>query len=480
MVESVLTTRRNFIRATGIGVGALTFGNAVTAAGATSSGQSWPQFGYDAGNTGHHPSAVAPSERVAAEWTMTTDDWTRTTVCVDDGTAFAGSSDGTLYALDAESGNERWTFEGNGARKLSPALANGLVYVPTDATDGPAIYALRPDDGAVEWRYTTKSDGVTVESSVAVAGTRLYVTQTSGDLLVLDAESGTRVASVNLSDGNTRNYTIPAVAGDMVYATVGSTLYAVDATDWSVSWTQDPGSIGGSPTAGDDRVYISTGGENSEVVALDAAGEKQWAVQTGGWSQASPTLANGRVFIGDTNGQVFAIDAESGDVMWTFTDGDGWILSQAVATEGSVLAASERGTIFCLDHATGAERWRSAFASAPGEQVEHSPPVVAADSIFIATIRGAGDKAENAGAIYRLTDTASRTTTTESATTAGTETTTARSATTTRDTSGDSSGTTTSSAGSSSVSVPGVGVAGAVTSVLAGVYFRKLRRGPSE
>jgi outer membrane protein assembly factor BamB len=297
---------------------------------------------------------------------------------------------------------------------------------------------------------------------------------------VLDAESGTRVASVDLGDGNTRNYTVPAVAGDRVYATLGSTLYAVDATDWSVSWTHDPGSIGGAPTAGDGRVYISTGGENSEVVALNAAGEKQWAVQTGGWSQASPTLANGSVFIGGTKGHVFAIDAESGDVSWTFNDGDGWILSQAVATEGSVLAASERGTIFCLNRKTGTERWRSAFASASGEQVEHSPPVVAADSIFISTIRGASDEAEDAGAIYRLTDTASRTTTTESATTAGTETTTAPSATTTRDTSGDSSGTTTISAGSSSVSVPGVGVAGAVTSVLAGVYFRKLRRGPSE
>jgi serine/threonine-protein kinase len=48
---------------------------------------------------------------------------------VANGLVYIGSDDASVYALDAATGDKRWTFETDGVLRSAPAVENGLVYV---------------------------------------------------------------------------------------------------------------------------------------------------------------------------------------------------------------------------------------------------------------------------------------------------------------------------------------------------------------
>ena len=56
-----------------------------------------------------------------------------------DGVVYVGNKDGSLYALDAESGAKRWSFKTGDEVYASPAVVGGIVFVAS--ADG-NLYAL--------------------------------------------------------------------------------------------------------------------------------------------------------------------------------------------------------------------------------------------------------------------------------------------------------------------------------------------------
>ena len=55
-----------------------------------------------------------------------------------------GANDGTVYGLDLESGDERWTFDAGAPVVASPVVSGDLVYIGTD--EG-ALYAVEKAQG---------------------------------------------------------------------------------------------------------------------------------------------------------------------------------------------------------------------------------------------------------------------------------------------------------------------------------------------
>jgi len=57
-----------------------------------------------------------------------------------DGTIYFGSNDGTIYALNANTGEKYWSFKTKGAISSSPTINDGVVFVSSE--DG-FLYAVK-------------------------------------------------------------------------------------------------------------------------------------------------------------------------------------------------------------------------------------------------------------------------------------------------------------------------------------------------
>jgi outer membrane protein assembly factor BamB len=143
---------------------------------------------------------------------------------VADGVVYVGARDGFLYAIDAQTGRQRWTFD----HKISwvnssPAAFGGLVFV--GSSDAHFVQAV-DSAGTERWRTTTPG---LVWSSPAVAGTVVYFGDGSGGLHAVDRTSGAERWVFRTSASI---YSSPAVSGE--YIVVGSSdggVYAVRADD---------------------------------------------------------------------------------------------------------------------------------------------------------------------------------------------------------------------------------------------------------
>ena len=69
-----------------------------------------------------------------------------------EGTIYVGSANGVLYALDHETGRERWRFATDGKIRSTPVVDGRNVYF--GSWDG-HVYAVDARDGTEVWRFDT-------------------------------------------------------------------------------------------------------------------------------------------------------------------------------------------------------------------------------------------------------------------------------------------------------------------------------------
>ncbi|MBN2327884.1 MAG: PQQ-binding-like beta-propeller repeat protein [Candidatus Omnitrophica bacterium] len=141
--------------------------------------EDWPMYGHDAARSGvsseqltmplHEtwryktPNPPKPAWPAPAEndyWhnhrnlrATVTYDRVYHTVSVGDSVFFASSSNDKVYALDAKTGKEKWSFFTEGPIRLAPTIENGRLYVGSD--DG-VLYCLNASSGELLWRFRTE------------------------------------------------------------------------------------------------------------------------------------------------------------------------------------------------------------------------------------------------------------------------------------------------------------------------------------
>ena len=87
---------------------------------------------------------------------------------------YVGSDDGYLYAVDVQSGQQKWAFKTGGKVRGSLAVAGGAVYFRSGHG---ILYAVDIQSGRRRWRFTPS---LPVVSSPAVAGGAVYVATSKG------------------------------------------------------------------------------------------------------------------------------------------------------------------------------------------------------------------------------------------------------------------------------------------------------------
>jgi outer membrane protein assembly factor BamB len=96
-----------------------------------------------------------------------------TSPAIADGIVYAGDGEGTMYAVDASTGRARWSTALDWSLSPSPAVANGVVYVPSlSLGQTGSLWALDALTGDVLWQLD-RPDWI-FSSPVIVDGT-VYV-----------------------------------------------------------------------------------------------------------------------------------------------------------------------------------------------------------------------------------------------------------------------------------------------------------------
>jgi polyvinyl alcohol dehydrogenase (cytochrome) len=180
----------------------------------------WPTYGFDLTRNRFNPQEglinASTVSRLKVRWFFSTGSGTgavSASPSVVEGVVYVGSWNGTMYALDAFSGQALWTFDINDPHpedrngfpgiQSSAAVANGMVYFGgADAN----VYALDAQTGALVWKTSlgdpaTSVEGAHVWSSPAVLNGKVYVGKAShldnpcvrGALVALDAGTGAEV-----------------------------------------------------------------------------------------------------------------------------------------------------------------------------------------------------------------------------------------------------------------------------------------------
>jgi len=277
--------------------------------------EAWAQFGYDIANTGHAPDNTGPSGDVDAQWTFGTGAEVVSSPAVVDGTAYVGSRDNSVYAVNVADGTEKWTFDTGDPVASSPTVRDGTVYIGSGVDSGVSgtVYALDVADGTEQWKFGTGTGG---EVPLTVSNNTVYCTDGAdgGKLFAVDKSDGSekwrfgKTGSLGSSPRNrTAEFTRPTVANGTVYVGSKNTqsnsnrdenLYAVNAEDGTEQWSTQISSseVRASPAVADGTVYA--GGTTGNLVASDASdGSEHWTFDLGGL-YSSPTVADSTVYVG--------------------------------------------------------------------------------------------------------------------------------------------------------------------------------------
>lgn len=242
------------------------------------------------GNTVH---AFAPDGTAATAVDLTGE--VVSTTAVDGSTLYAATDAGTVYAFDIEQSTgsvtltEQWTTSTVIDRRPTVTVSGGILVV-TGASPGEGeqgrVYALNADTGEDQWSFSTTR---WIESAAAIDDDTVYVGGDNGDVVALAAESGAERWRFNANDSWSFLYWGPGVTGGLVVTDdtvyVGSednNLYAIDADTGAPQWRFPTGdAIVSTPTVvdgiafvgnTDGALYSITSPETSPVPLDGAAG----------------------------------------------------------------------------------------------------------------------------------------------------------------------------------------------------------------
>lgn len=255
-----------------------------------------------------------------------------------------------IYAFDAASGAQRWSFPTVGEDMPSPAIFRGLLIF---ANGDFHAYALDARTGALRWKR--KLDGIATMASAAIAGK---------DVLISFC-----------------NYHFPyRCQTDALDPLTGRTV-----------WRAPYGNADSSPAYGDGTVFVSgleyvregwrqVAHAHAVIAALDAAnGRVKWQYRDPQPSMPSDvgtseraiagTYADGKYFQAvPGRGRVLAFDARTGRVLWSFQALSPVKMSPAYAA-GRLYFGGVGGIMYALNAATGSlvriHTFRRPFTSSP-------------------------------------------------------------------------------------------------------------------
>ena len=245
---------------------------------------------------------------------------------VADGRVFAAAAEGSVSALDLQTGKRVWTHKTDKDEGLrlaaSPGVGDGLVVVGSLGGD---VIALDAGDGSERWRAKVGSE---VIAPAAVGQGLVFVRSNDGRITALDAATGERrwFNEHELPSLTVRgNAPITLGPGVLFSGNDDGTVTALAMQDGRMLWEQ--------------AVGLPEGRTELERMAdIDGAA----------------VLEGNTLYVNSFKSRTIAIDGPSGRPMWQSDHGGAGSMG---VTSGNLLVSTSAGSVYSLDKTNGAASW---------------------------------------------------------------------------------------------------------------------------
>jgi outer membrane protein assembly factor BamB len=291
--------------------------------------------------------------------------------------------DGTVLALDADSGREIW--RGSAGGKLSAGVGSDGRYAAVVTITGDLVVF---DQGVVKWR---KPLGVRITTAPLVAGERVFVVAVDRSVQAFDAADG-RKLWVLARTGDPLTLAQNGVLGafkDTLLVGVGPRMVGVDPLKGVPRWDVTVGSPRGSNEI--ERLADLVGpsvrvGDLACARSFQAAvgcvnaerGTLLWSKNVGGTDAIAAD--DQTVFGGDASDRITAWKIANGELAWTTDKLLYRVLSAPAVTARSVVFGDQDGTVHWLTKDAGTAQLRM---PTDGSAVVAQPAVIGSTMLVV-------------------------------------------------------------------------------------------------
>ena len=211
-----------------------------------------------------------------------------------------------LYAATIEAGTLKWSYEVEDSRsstKFTPVALDNSIFCASSGS----VYALDALTGELQWEHRFEGDLELVDpfDTATIYGNKLIVPIIRVGMFAFDVKSG----GIQWQSDHNLPHTAPSVAKEIVYFANSQGVYAISAQTGEPIWINpEYKSIRSAPIIVGDYLFMG-GDTHRKIYGFNRhTGEKVWEYPTGNLVYSTPAYAYGRLVIGSHDGYVYCFE----------------------------------------------------------------------------------------------------------------------------------------------------------------------------
>jgi outer membrane protein assembly factor BamB len=269
-----------------------------------------------------------------------------------DGLVVAGSIDGAVIAVDAASGDLRWTSRVSSELLVAPAIAGDIIVVRTN--DG-RVHGLRSSDGSRVWQFDRGSPLISLRGNgpTLISAGKAFIGYDNARIVALNVADGDLIWEQTIArpDGRTELERMNDVDGelqlidDALYSvTYRGQVTALTIENGRVLWGRDLSSYAGMSSSGD---VLYTVDDQGVLWALDRrSGSSLWKQEalSHRW-MTTPVVMGEFLVMGDVEGYVHWLRREDGATAARFRLGKKGVRAAPLIVGSRAFVASVDGKL---------------------------------------------------------------------------------------------------------------------------------------
>ncbi len=261
---------------------------------------------------------------------------------------FVGANDGFFYCLQAEDGKILWKFPIQVEGLSEPLVSEGVVYFLTGAN---TLYAVDIESGKQKWIYSrqdTSPMSIRGGSKPAIRNGTIYTGFSDGAIVALLAQNGAVKWEKSLSKNKKFKDidTNPLIEGDYLYlSSYDDQIFCLKAGTGETVWSASGGGYGSLSLIQDKLLVPDSKGQ---LLALNKeSGKKEWSFKLKEGLPTGAVAMKGFLIFGESAGSLQILDQNTGKWLSSFTPGRGILAVPTVDEKNNrVYFISNEGNLY--------------------------------------------------------------------------------------------------------------------------------------